>query len=242
MSFIKSVKVFLQKYFFNPKWTCNICETEIFDEGYFCEKCAKKLPFNNKCICEHCGRRVKQTTEYCTTCKGRLVFLDKCRSVFVYEDPVSKLVLKAKYNNGIYLLNAFAEYMEHVYYENYFCADGLCFVPMTKKRLKYRGYNQSKILAELLSEKINVPVLDCIIKTKDTQRQAKLNKKERMKNLEGSFKIADKKLVRNKSLLIIDDVTTTGATAECIASALKKSGAKQVFLLTVASVPSKDGY
>ena len=113
---------------------------------------------------------------------------------------------------------------------------------MTAKAQKNRGYNQSKVLAEMLSKKVKIDLIDCLVKTKETERQAKLDRNQRMKNLEGVFRVTSRKLIKEKSVLIIDDVATTGATSENIAKILKRAGASKVFLLTVASVSPKDGY
>ena len=87
-----------------------------------------------------------------------------------------------------------------------------------------------------LSKRVGVPCEPLLDKTKETSRQAKLNRAERMKNLDGAFKMINKKLIKNKSVLVVDDVTTTGATAETVAEKLKNSGAREVILLTIASV------
>lgn len=232
----------LREYFFHPSWRCNDCGIEIFEDEYFCEDCKSKLPYNNKKICKHCGRKVEVSCEYCSTCKGRLTQVDLARSAFVYERPINSLIKQAKYENKIYLIELFAKYMAPIYFKSYINADCLCFVPMTDKSLNDRGYNQSQILAQKLSEIIQVPVIDCLIKTKDTTRQAKLDRAGRMKNLQGVFLVNNKSAVNGKTVLIIDDVATTGATSENIAKALKDAGAERVCLLTVASVPSKEGY
>ena len=113
---------------------------------------------------------------------------------------------------------------------------------MSVRAEKRRGYNQSKLLAQKLSELIGVDVLDCLIKTKETERQATLTGEQRRKNLVDAFKVIDKKSVKDKSILIVDDVTTTGATAQIIAQKLKNAGAIKVYLITVASVPPFDKY
>lgn len=242
MTFVAKLKRFFNKYLFNAKWCCNICGKEIFSDKYFCEKCESSLPYNDGYICQHCGRKVIAPEEYCSTCKNNLISLDKCRSLFVYQKPISNLILSAKYNGNRYLLKMFAQLMAPLYFKHYFNADYLCYVPMTDKAFRKRGYNQSKILAEELSNNIGVQVLDCIKKTKETTRQAKLGRKERLKNLVGVFKVFNKKLVKGKSLLLVDDVSTTGSTAQVIAEALKKAGAKNVYCLSVASVPPYEGY
>ena len=227
---------------YNPKWRCNDCGKETFSGEFFCETCEKNLPYNNKTVCNHCGREIKNPSEYCSTCKETLVSVDKARSVFKYETPINGLIKRAKYNNGRFILDYFAEKLANVCFAEFSKSEVICCVPMSEKRLKKRGYNQSEILARKVAEIINVPFCDCIIKTKETERQATLTRRERLKNLTDTFKVTDKKPVRGKNVLLIDDVSTTGATAEAVAIKLKKSGALRVYLLTVASVPNKDGY
>lgn len=232
----------LSEVFFYPHWRCLNCGAEVFDEQAFCDDCLKTLPYNDKAICDHCGRKLNVFSHYCSTCKGKLTSLDKCRSCFNYAPPISKLIKNAKYGNARYLIEYFAEQMSGVYFQNYFNADCLTFVPMTEKAERKRGYNQSRLLAEKLSAIINLPVIDCLQKKKETKRQATLNKEQRQKNLLDSFKVKSKKEIANKSIVIIDDVTTTGATAQVIAETLKKAGALRVYLITVASVPPFDKY
>ena len=228
--------------FYDPKWRCNGCGMEMFGDGFFCDKCEKELPYNNKTVCDHCGREIVNPAGYCSTCKENMVSVDKARSVFKYAPPISGLIMKAKYENGKYILDYFAEKLAFLYFNGFFRSETVCCVPMSAKRLKKRGYNQSEILAKKVSGKINVPFCDCVAKVKETERQAKLNRKERLKNLTDSFKVTDKKAVRGKNVLLVDDVSTTGATAEAIALQLKKAGALRVHLITVANVPPKDGY
>ena len=242
MSFIKKIKNFIAELFFNARWRCNVCGKEIFDGKYFCQECESKLPFNDGIICAHCGRKTIAPESYCSTCKEKLVALDKCRSAFVYDGEIAKLIKKAKFGGKRYILEIFSSYLSNCYFKHYFNSDVIVYVPMTKKALRKRGYNQSQILAQLVSDKVGVPTVDCIEKIKDTKRQATLDRAQRLKNLEGAFKITSRSMIKDKSVLIIDDVTTTGSTAEVIAERLKRAGASIVNLLTVASVPPKAGY
>lgn len=238
--FVKIAK-FLKEHFYNPKWRCIACGREIF-EGNFCEDCKRELPFNNGIICQHCGRKVIGLENYCSTCKGVLVSLDKCRSAFNYEPPISTLIKKMKYGNGRYIADVLSEYLAPLYFKNYFNADFLTFIPMTDKAKKKRGYNQGQLLAQALSKRVGVPVVECLKKVKDTERQAKLTRAERLKNLTDAYKVVDKKAVKDKTILIIDDVSTTGATAQAAADKLKRAGAKVVCMLSVASVPPIENY
>ncbi len=235
-------KKIINKYFFNPRWKCLVCGKEVFEGQRFCDDCNNILPYNDGPICAHCGRKVIAFENYCSTCKNVLVDLDTCRSAFNYAYPISKLIKDAKYNNCIYVIDYFAKVLSNVYFQNYFNADFLVYIPMTEKAQRKRGYNQSKLLAEKLSNIIDVPVLDCLKKTKNTKRQATLGRIERLKNLDDAFRVIDKKSVVDKNILLVDDVTTTGATAQVIASRLKRAGAKKVNLITVASTPPIDKY
>ena len=242
MGFWDKIKKFFTENLFSTRWRCLLCGKEIFDGGYFCAECKKSLPYNDGPVCNHCGRKVNVRQEYCSTCKGRLLSVDQCRSVFVYKSPVSNLIKKMKFDGGSYIAESFGEQLSSLYLKNYLNADCVVFVPMTKKLERKRGYNQSKLLALEFSKRTGLPIADCIEKKIQTDRQATLNRAERLKNLKGVFKVTSRKAVKGKKVVIIDDVTTTGATAEALSSKLKQAGAINVYLLTVASVPAKDGY
>ncbi len=218
------------------------CGKEIFEDQKFCEECYQDLPFNDGPICAHCGRKVVACENYCSTCKEHLISIDKGRSVFSYEEPISSMIKRLKYDNHRYLVEYFSERLSLTYLKNYMSADYITFVPMTKKAERKRGYNQSELLAKGLSERVNLPLFTGIEKVKETRRQATLGKKERLSNLDKAFSVKGKASVKDKKLVIVDDVTTTGATAEVVAKCLKKAGAEKVFLITVASLPPKDKY
>ena len=238
---IEKIKSFLEKYVFNNKWTCNCCGKEIF-EGYFCKECYENLPFNDGAICDHCGRKVMENEDYCTTCKGKLIHTDKARSVFDYTASAVRLIANLKYKDKPYLADALGELLCDVYVKNNFSADVITFVPMTEKSKRKRGYNQSEMLAEALAKRLDKECVSVLEKTHETKRQATIGREERLVNLKEAFKVLDRKAVKDKKVLIVDDVTTTGSTAETIAIKLKKAGAKSVYLLTVASVAPKDKY
>lgn len=242
MSIRLALGKFFKRYFFFRSWRCVVCKKEIFNESGFCDDCKNTLPFNDHDICDHCGRKLKVAATFCSTCKGNLIYLDKCRSAFDYDKPISTLIKRLKYDNGRYLVDVFSEYLANVYFKNFIGTDVITFVPATEKSIKKRGFNQSQLLAEKVGEKVLVPVVDCLVKVKETDRQAKLNREQRQKNLNQAFKVKDKALVKGKNVLIVDDVTTTGSTAHAISQKLKKAGAKEIYLLTIASVAPSDKY
>lgn len=242
MGFIDLIKNFFKKNVCNSEWTCAVCDLEKFNKGVICEECEKKLPYNNEYICAHCGRKTLASTQVCSTCSEVLTAIDRGRSVFTYEGDIPRLIMGYKYYNNQYLTDFFAEKLSFLYFQNYFNADIITCVPMTKKAKNDRGYNQSELLARALSERVNVPFVECVVKVKDTKRQAKLKRRERLKNLEGAFKVTKKSLVNDKKIVIVDDVSTTGSTAQAIAVRLKNAGAIRVYLLSVASTPPIDKY
>lgn len=238
---MQKIKDFFNKtieYLFPLKHTCNSCGREIFNDQYFCEECEKQIVYNDKIICNHCGRKSFNFEEYCSSCSGRETYYEKARSVYVYAPPISTLIARLKYAKKKYLAKIFAQKMALVYYSNFFNCEGVVFTPMTKDRESARGYNQAKVLAQEFCKITKLDLIDgALIKTKETPRQATISKaKERRENLKGSFKVDGYEKVKGKTLLLIDDVMTTGATVEIICETLLKAGATKVFVLTVASV------
>lgn len=228
------IKKFFERNFFNARWTCAVCGVEIF-EGRYCKDCKKTLPLISGARCDHCGRKLKKAAEYCDSCKEKNISFDKARSAFDYEYPISSLIMKLKYEGAGYLSEIFAEDLAPIYFSEFTCADFISFVPMTEAHKKERGYNQAELIARALSEIVGVEVKQCAVKTKETLRQATLSGSERRENLSGAFR-ALKSEVKGKTVVIVDDVMTTGATADALSSALKNAGAEKTFVLTVASV------
>lgn len=234
---IEKCRRFLECVAFDPAWTCTLCGAEIF-EGYFCAACENDLPFNDGAICSHCGRKLETTAPVCGTCKNRLTDLDAGRSVFLYEGTAAELIKRFKYANERYLARVFAVYLAKLYEESGFVADAAVSVPMLEEDEKKRGYNQTVLLAEAFSAMTGLPALSPLVKKKTTEHQSQLSGRDRLKNLESAFKVSGKDSVEGRSLIIVDDVTTTGATLQAVAKELKRNGAARVYALTAASVPA----
>jgi len=110
-------------------------------------------------------------------------------------------------------------------------------VPLHRSRKRKRGYNQSEILAEMISNSLGVPLRpDILIKIRNTPPQSGLRKTERKKNLKGSFSVTGKAFLASKSVLVVDDVITTGATIEECAATILNAGAGTVSAFTLARV------
>ena len=169
-------------------------------------------------------------------------------AVFSYQNKIVKRVIwKLKYRNGRYLAPILAEAL----YERLLpeladlkliknWSDSILIpIPLSAKRFKKRGYNQAELLAEALIKKDmgeNFTLKkDILLRTIDTKPQAEIkNKGERKNNVRGCFTVKNKNLVRGKNIILIDDVSTTGATLYEAGKALKKSGARNFLKITVA--------
>lgn len=219
--------------FFPSNFTCDICGVEIFNGDNLCEKCRATVTVNNGLTCPVCGRRT-QSKGLCLECKASPPQFYRAVSPFVYSGGIRALILKFKGGQG-YLKDYFARAM-YAKCGDFKDADGICYVPMTRAAERNRGFNQSQLLAAELSKLLAIPVLkNAIEKVKNTSLQKSLTKKEREENLKGCFK-ADREEVGGKTLILVDDVLTTGATAETVCVELKKRGAKKIYLVTAASV------
>lgn len=108
-------------------------------------------------------------------------------------------------------------------------------VPISKKRNKQRGYNQSLLIARELSKKTNIELLNnCLYKTKNVIEQSKLSKEERIKNIQGVYKLKRPEKLINKRILLVDDIFTTGSTAKECCKTLKLIDTKEIYVLTIA--------
>lgn len=163
-------------------------------------------------------------------------YIDKIFVACFYAPPISKLIHTFKYQGVIDIGRYLGQFL---YYTTSIPeVDYISFVPIHKKRLQERGFNQTQLIAENLARCKNIPVCDCLKKVVHTSRQAQSkNRQERLQKMRGSFAVQTKQLgkINNASILIIDDVLTTGATLNECAKILKQSGVKQVFGLAVAS-------
>lgn len=162
----------------------------------------------------------------------------------IHEGPLQQAIHALKYEDRVELAPSLGRYLRAVTASAPWPAilrslDGIVPVPLHKDRLLERGYNQSKLLADGLAIGCATLVLDgAMERCKATRSQVGLSPSERADNVEGKFS-ADSVLVTGKSLLLVDDVFTTGATMRECASALRESGADAVFSLALASPNSR---
>jgi len=183
-------------------------------------------------LCTHCRRKMKRCTESFYLCHNEEKYL--VWSVFYYSNIVKELIIRLKYKSDFICGEILAKYMLELVKDNELEFDLIAFVPMTKKAFKKRGYNQSQFIANYLSRFFNIPVICNLIKNMDTKDQIGLSGEDRWSNMEKCFNIEQNVFMKNKNILLVDDVITTGATAFHCAHRLKESGVNNVFILTIA--------
>ena len=214
-----------------PHYVCPFCGAETPD-GVVCNECNKSLITPS--FCEKCGEHVGENARVCMECKEIERLFDRSLSVFKYENSIAAAIKRFKFNGAKYLAEDFAMLLAAKFNSINIDVDIITCVPSTQKNIKERGYNQAAEMAKHFAEIVNLPFAEVLLKTKETPHQIDLTKQQRLKNLAGSFSVVDKWLVKNKSILIIDDVFTTGSTMSACAKVIKKAGANKVYCFTLA--------
>jgi competence protein ComFC len=204
-------------------------------DGYaICPKCIDSaLPIIDS-FCNICGKPVDDLQD-CSLCKKSNFQFAYARAAFLYDGAIRTAIKKLKYAHQLGLSELFANFLISVYLRERWEVDLVTAVPLYKKRFASRGFNQSEWIAKPFAKAIGKPFSSgAIQKTIHTTPQVGLNQNERKNNLHNAFS-AEPVIVRNKKVLIIDDVMTTGSTFNECASALLKAGASEIYCLSVAS-------
>ncbi|MCI8760296.1 MAG: ComF family protein [Clostridia bacterium] len=150
---------------------------------------------------------------------------------------IRKIIINYKFNEKSYLYLTIVNFLlkNKKFFKILKCYDTIIPVPISKKRRKERGYNQSELIGKEIAKKVGIDYnSQCLFKTKNIVEQSKLNKEEREKNIQGVYKIEKTKLLENKKILLIDDIYTTGSTVNECSKTLKQANPKQIGVLTLA--------
>ena len=190
-------------------------------------------PYDNKCII--CG--VEGFLGICSKCKSEIKRVHQQEEIMAYGyygGVLKKLILNLKYHKSFIAGKVLADLLCQIIIEKKLSIDCICYVPISKDSLKKRGFNQCSVLAKNISSILDIPVIDCLVKVKETKEQKLLGKEERMKNILDAFEIKNKEKLFNKNILLIDDVYTTGATINECKKNIEKCNINKIYLLTIA--------
>lgn len=200
---------------------CGICGK--LDKKSLCNKCRIKLQKN----------AIFKIEDY----KNTSSYFNEHIYLFQYTGEIRDTILKYKFNEKSYIYRTFLEFIKN---NKKICAqikkyDIITPVPISKKRLNIRGYNQSVLIAKELAKELSIEYSEKIlIKIKDNNPQSEMKQDTRKRNVNGVYKVINKEKINNKKVLVVDDIFTTGSTADECAKVLKKNNAESIGVFTLA--------
>ena len=189
-------------------------------------------------VCD-CGRPSDRPGSYiCSRCYDTLPWYDEfAKSAFGYLEPISQLVNIYKFNGADYLAEDFAAALELSFRKKHdpVAVDAVVSVPLHPRRLAERGYNQSGLLAAAFAKRIGRFFDETsLVRIRDTEHQSRSSGEDRRKNLKGAFRVIDPSRIRGRTVVLVDDVMTTGATLDECTEALYAGGAHKVIPFVLA--------
>jgi competence protein ComFC len=205
------------------------------EERFVCAACRSTFEPVPQPSCDLCGGPL--TERGCPDCLGSDFSFHQARAIWVYDGPVRAAIHALKYNGFTRIAEELLDEGEPLWrgLAMFQRVDGLVPVPLHPVRRRQRGFNQAERIAAAISYRTGLPVLEkLVIRIRPTRSQTRLPQEQRRVNLAEAFGAPDPSLVRGKSLLIVDDVFTTGATVDSLSKALTSNGAREVLVFTLA--------
>lgn len=206
---------------------CVLCKVRLFSaERMICEDCWQSLP-----------RLSSQEHTHHAGLAGCEASFDHILSVWQYSERIQQLIQEFKYSKTKILARPIGVAMAACVFEHpeYLTADLIVPVPLHKTRFRERGFNQSSLLAEIVAQKLAIPVAaNVLTRIRNTRQQAQLNAAEREENVQGAFALRNEEVLKDRTVILVDDVFTTGATLRLCAQCLKNGDPQKILALTAA--------
>ena len=203
--------------------TCGICGKLVSDS--LCKKCEINLKKQSENQIINNEKELKDK------------YFSELMYIFKYKGQIRKLILDYKFNEKAYIYLTFVNFLlkDKKIFENIKSYDTIIPVPISKKRLKIRGYNQSLLISKEIAKQLKMELVNnCLIKTKNIIEQSKLNKEDRIQNIKGVYELRNKELIRNKKILLIDDIYTTGSTVNECSKIIMQGNPNKIGVLVLA--------
>lgn len=216
---------------------CPVCDEPVKPwNALICRDCAQTPAYIEPPYCMKCGKHLnREEKEYCGDCTTHPHLFDRGRALFAYKSisaSIARFKYKGRQEYAVFYAACMAGRLGAFIRD---CgAQALIPVPLHKSRLRHRGYNQAEVLARELSILTGIPVLaDWIVRVEKTAPMKDLSAQERQNNLKRAFKI-QRNDVKLSTVIIIDDIYTTGSTMDAMSRELKKAGVKRIYFLALA--------
>lgn len=220
------------------KHTCLLCD-ETSDNPYaLCQACEMELPWLDE-QCDTCALPLAMAGFTCAACRRRPPAFSQVETPWHYGFPLDSLIRRFKHNSqwpyGRLLAELLGHWLSHRFNEGLPRPHVLLPVPMARARLRKRGFNQAQMLARWLSVALEIPWDgDLVLRPQDTQAQQELGAEARRNNLRQAFKLNPGRQIEGRHIALVDDVLTTGATAQALAQLLRQAGAARVDVYCLA--------
>lgn len=206
----------------------------------FCYECSKKYYRNDGTTCAVCGKPIYENRDTtCADCKTEKRWYIKNVSRYKYKDSIKNAIQNMKFKRRMWISFEFGRVLCKTVKKEYgdIPFDMVLYVPMSPLREITRGFNQSCEMADIISSELKIPLNRKILyKKPGVKTQSGLNRKERIENIRNAFYVRNKELLTDKTVLLVDDVFTTGSTVNECARMLKRNGALAVYVVTLATV------
>lgn len=221
--------------------TCLLCDETTDSIHPICMACEQELPWLID-QCDRCALPMPMAGLTCGACNRHPPAFNEVVAPWLYDFPIDALVTRFKHQGkwplGRLLADLLSETLQHRFLEGLRQPDCLIPVPLARQRLRQRGFNQAAMLAKWLGARLGLAVDEHVLRRiKETPSQQGLDAKARKRNLSSAFALTDAAPIIGKHLALIDDVLTTGSTAQALAELLIKAGARSVDVYCLARTP-----
>jgi competence protein ComFC len=228
------------KYLVYPE-ICVSCTKDLsYDESFLCTDCRKLITPLKDPLCKKCSRELPpflQVSRPCSDCRNRAFSFTRNISAVKYDSTAKTLFHELKYQKRQNIVRLFYPYIDTVFNELQLDLSDLLLtcVPLDPLRQAQRGFNQSRLICEYIVKQYRIRADYSVLKRKASRTpQSMLNRSERMHNVHDLFRAGNTNAIKNKNILLVDDILTTGSTANECSRVLRAAGAKTVTIFSIA--------